>query len=127
MLLAQHRGITQRRQIGRAVGDMDAIEQSMPVQFAIPARRNSASAAGDTNTHGAVAAVTRDDIAHVARQEPIAVFFGVEQPETRSRQRLGAERETGGVEPGRDDAERGERGRRFGLGGGRNAGAEHDQ
>ena len=60
--------------------------------------------------YAAVAAVPRDHVGHIVRQEPIAVFFGIEQPETGARQRLGAEREPRRIERGRHDAERGKRG-----------------
>ena len=56
-----------------------------------------------------VAAVARDDVGHIAREQAIAVFVGIAQPEAGARQLLGAEREARGVKRGRDDAERGER------------------
>ena len=70
---------------------------------------NSRSAAGEAKSTDAVAAVPRDHVGHVAREQPVAVLLGIEQPEAGARERLGAEREPGRVERGRDDAERGER------------------
>ena len=51
----------------------------------------------------------RDYICHVAREQPVAVFFGVEQPETGASERFGAESETSGIESCRDDAKGGNR------------------
>ena len=59
--------------------------------------------------HGAVAAVPRDDVGNIARQQPIAVLLRIEEPEACPRQRFGAEREAGRVKPRRDDAERRQR------------------
>ena len=59
--------------------------------------------------HRAVAAMAGDDVGHVAGEQAVAVLLGVEQPEARARERFGAEREAGGIERRRDDAERRER------------------
>ena len=40
--------------------------------------------------HRAVAAVTRDDVGYIAREEPVTVFLGIEQPEAGTRELLGA-------------------------------------
>ena len=107
--LAERRGIAERGQISGAVGDMDAIEQTRARAIRRYAQPNSDSRCRRNKQHGAVAAVPRDHVGHVARQQPVTVLLGVEQPETGARQRLGAEREPRRVERGRDDAERGKR------------------
>ncbi len=108
--LAQGRGIGERGQIGRPVGDMHAIEQVMAMQLADLGAEQRLRR-GRNEQHRAVASVPGDDVGHVARQEAIAILLGVQQPEARSRQGFGAEREAGGVERRRDDAERRERAR----------------
>ncbi len=92
----QGRGIAERGQIGRAVGDMDALEQAVAMQFAM---RDAEQRFGGRRyeQHGAIAAVPRDDVGDIARQQPVTVLLGIEQPEAGSRQRLGAEREPGRV------------------------------
>ena len=106
---AERGGIGQRRQIGRAVGDVHAVEQAVAEELAHRCAEQRLGR-GRHEQHRAVAAVARDDVGHVAGQQPIAVLLGVEQPEARARERFGAEREPGGVERRRDDAERRERG-----------------
>ena len=87
---------------------MHAVEQAVAEQV-VHLAPNSGSAAGDTNSTAPLRAMPRDDVGHVARQQPIAVFLGIEQPEARARERFGAEREAGGIERGRNDAERRQR------------------
>jgi hypothetical protein len=53
--------------------------------------------------------VPGDDVGHVAREQTIAFLLGIEQPGAGARELLGAKRETGGVEGGGDDRERGQR------------------
>ena len=67
-------GIRQRGEIGRTIGDMDAIEQAVPEQ---PRRRRAEQRfrRRRDELHRAVAAVARDHVAHVARQQAIAVFL----------------------------------------------------
>ena len=48
----------------------------------------------------------RDDVGHVAGEQAVAVLLGVQQPEARPGERLGAKREPGGIERRRNDAER---------------------
>ena len=106
--LSQGRGVAERGEIGGTVGDVDAVEQAMPMQFDDRATEQQFGGRRDEQ-HRAVAAMAGDHVGHVARQQPVTVLFGVEQPEARPRQRLGAEREPRRVERGGNDAERGER------------------
>ena len=101
----QRRGIGERGEIGRAVGDMHAVEQPMAVQFARPGAEQRFGGRRNEQ-HRAVAAVPRDDVGHVAREQAVAVLLRVEQPEARARERFGAEREARRIERRRDDAER---------------------
>ena len=80
--LAAARGIRQRREIGRTIGDMDAVEQAVAgeprnrrAEHGFRRRRNE--------LHGAVAAVTRNHVAHVSREQAIAVFLDIEQRHAR--------------------------------------------
>jgi hypothetical protein len=50
-----------------------------------------------------------DDVGHVARQQPVTILLGVQQPEAGARQRFGAKRKPGGVKRSRNDAQRGQR------------------
>ena len=106
--LAQGRGIGERGEIGRPIGDVDPIEQMMAVQLA-DLGAEQGFRRGRHKQHRAVLAVPGDDVGHVARKKAIAVLLGIEQPETCSRQQLGAERKPGGIERRRYDAERRER------------------
>ena len=106
--LAERRGVGKRGEIGRAIGDMNAIEQAVAMQLADLGAEQRLRRGRDEQ-HRAVAAVPGDDVGHVARQQAVTVLLGVEQPEARSRQRFSAERQTRGIERRRDDAERGQR------------------
>ena len=89
---------------------MHAIEQMMAVQLThLGAEQRFRR--GRDEQHRAVLAMPGDDVGHVARQKTVAILLGIEQPEARPRERLGAECEPGGVERRRDDAERRERAR----------------
>jgi len=101
-------GVAERGQVGGPISDMDAFEQAMPLQIS-DARAEQRLAGRRHEQHAAVAAVPRDHVGHIACQQPIAVLFGVEQPEAGARQRLGAERKPRRIESCRNDAERGER------------------
>ncbi len=103
-VLTQRRGIAERRQIRRAIGHVNAVEQAVRVQIADPAAEQRFGG-GRREQHRAVAAVPRDHVRHVARQQPVAILFGVQQPETGAGQRLGPERETGCVQCGGNDTE----------------------
>ena len=94
-----------RGEIGRTIGDMDAVEQAVAEQ---PRYRRAQHGfrRGRNELHGAVAAMTRDHVAHVARQQAIAIFLDVEQRDAGARQRLGAEGKPGGIERRRCHAER---------------------
>ena len=105
LAFAQRRGVAERGQISRPVGHMDAAEQALPVQVGDAATEQRLRGRR-YEEHGAVAAVSRNHVGHVARQEPVAVFLGVKEPEADTRQRLGAEREPGRVQRRRYDAER---------------------
>ena len=59
----------------------------------------------------------RADVGDVTREKPIAILFGIEQPETGARQFLGAECKAGGIKSGGYNPERGETGRCAGGGG----------
>ncbi len=98
----------ERRQIGRAVRDVNAVEQAVAEQV-IDLGAEQHLGGGRGEEHRAVAGVSRDDVGHVAGEQPVAVLFGVEKPEARARERFGAEREPGRVQRGGDDAERRER------------------
>ena len=108
---AQCRGIAERGEIGRPVGDMDPVEQAVAGQLATAHAEQFFGGRRDEQ-HRTVAAMPGNDVGHVARQQPVAVLLGIEQPETGTRQRLGAERQAGRVKSRRNDAERRERGRR---------------
>ena len=106
--LGESRGIANRGQIGRAIGNVDTLEQTVPEQSSsrrakhrIGRRRNK--------QHGAVAPMPRNHVRHIVRQQPVARFLSVEQPEAGARQPFGAERETRRIKRGRDDAERDQR------------------
>ena len=103
--LAAARRIRQRGEIGRTIGDMDAVEQAMPQQ---PRYRRAQHRfhRGRNELHRAVAAMARDHVAHVARQQPIAILLDIEQRDAGARQRLGAEGKPGGIERRRCHAER---------------------
>ena len=69
---------------------MHAIEQAV----AIKPRRPSAEhglRGGRNELHGAVAAVARDHVAHVAGQQPVAVFLGIEQAAAGRAEHFGGE------------------------------------
>ncbi len=61
---------------------------------------------GRDELHRAVAAVTRNHVAHVARQQAITVFLDIEQRYAGARQRFRAERQTRGIERRRSHARR---------------------
>ena len=86
-LLAVRRRIRQRREIGRTVADMNAVEQSMVVQ---PAQADAEQLfrGRRQKQYRAVLAVPADHVGHVAGEQPVAVLLRVKQPET------GAGRET---------------------------------
>ena len=84
---------------------MDAIEQAVPeqpryrrAQHRLRRRRNE--------LHRAVAAMARNDVAHVPRQQAISIFLDIKQRDAGARQRFRAEGEPGGIERRRRDAER---------------------
>ena len=107
-VLAERGRIGERGEIGRPVGDMHAVEQAVAGKLAGAHAEQRLGRRRDEQ-HGAVAAMPGDDVGHVAREQAIAVLLGIEQPDAGARELLGAERETGGVERGGDDAERGQR------------------
>ena len=81
---AAARHVRERGEIGRTIGDMDAVEQAVAEQ---PRRRRAQHRfrRRRDELHGAVAAMTRDHVAHVARQQAIAVFLDVEQRDAGAR------------------------------------------
>ena len=95
--LAALRGLGQRRQIGRTIGDVDAIEKAVLEQMR-----------GRRSHHGfrrrrdeldrAVAPMAGDHIAHVEGQQAVAAFFARHEFDAGARQRLRAERKTCRVE-----------------------------
>ena len=84
---------------------MDAVEQAVPQQPRDLCSQHRLHP-GRNELHRAVAAVARDDVAHVSRQQAIPVFLEVEQRDAGARQRLGAEGKSGGIERRRRHAER---------------------
>ena len=89
---AAARGVGQRGEIGRAIGDMNTIEQPMAeqsrdrrAQHRFGRRRNE--------LHRTVAAMARDHVAHVPRQQAITFFFDGQQRHAGARQRLGRRRQ----------------------------------
>ena len=97
--------IAQRRQIGRAIGDMHAVEQTVAQQFGywrveqrLRRRRHE--------QHRAIRAVARNDVGHVTREQAITVFFSMEEPEAGAGHRFDAECKAGCIECGRDNAQR---------------------
>ncbi len=99
--------IRQRGEIGRPVGDMDAVEQAMADE---PRDRGAQHrfGGGRDELHRAVAAMARDHVAHVARKQAIAVFLRRQQRDRGARERLGAESKASGIERRRGHAERGQ-------------------
>ena len=95
--LAATRGIRQRGEIGRTVGDMDAVEQAVAGEPRGLCAEHGFGRGRD-ELHRAVAAVARNHVAHVARQQAIAVFLDIEQRHAGARQRFRAERQTRGIE-----------------------------
>ena len=83
---------------------MDAVEQAVPEQ---PRGRcaEHGFGRGRDELHRAVAAVARNHVAHVARQQAIAIFLDIKQRHAGARQRFRAERQTRGIERGGGDAE----------------------
>ncbi len=73
------RRIGERAQKCRAVADVDAVEQSEPLQFARGDAEDGLRI-GRGEQHAAAVAVARDDVGHVAREQTTAVFLGGEQP-----------------------------------------------
>jgi hypothetical protein len=102
--LAAARRVRKCRQIGRTIGDVDAVEQTMPEQ-----PRNLGSQhrfrRGRNELHRAVAAMARNHIAHVSRQQPIAVFLEIQQGNAGARQRFGAKSKARGIQRRRCDTE----------------------
>ena len=84
---------------------MDAVEQAVPEQ---PRHRRAQHRLrrGRNELHRAVAAMARNHVAHVSRQQAIAIFLDIEQRHAGARQRLGAEGEPGGIERRRRHTER---------------------
>jgi len=102
--IAKRRRMVERREIGRAIGDMDAVEQAMSQQARD--RRAEHRFCGRRNElHRAVAVMARDHIAHVVRQQPITVLLEREQRHADARQRLGAEGQPRGIERRGDDTD----------------------
>src|SRR4029079_708189 len=106
--LAATRGLRQGGEIGRTVGDVDAVEQAMAAEPGDGGAQHRFGRGRD-ELHGAVAAVTRDHVAHVSRQQAITVFLDIKQRHAGPRQRLGAKGKTRGIEDRRDYAEPGQR------------------
>ena len=94
---AAARGIRQRGEIGRTIGDMDAIEQAMAGSRATDVP-SMASAAGEMNCTAPLRLMARNHVAHVARQQAIAVFLDIEQRYGGARQRFRAKRKPCGIE-----------------------------
>ena len=76
---------------------MHAVEQAVAVQRGgahaeqlLRRRRNE--------QYGAAFSVPGDDVGHVARQEVITVFFGIEQPDADAGELFGAKRQPDRVE-----------------------------
>ena len=103
--LAAARRIRQRGEIGRTIGDMDAVEQAMALK---PRHRRAEHGfgGGRDELHRAGTAMARDHVAHVARQQAIAIFLDVEQRHAGARQQLRAERKARGIERCGRDAKR---------------------
>lgn len=97
------RGIGQRGEIGRAIGDMDAVEQAVTEQLRRRQAEHGLRRRRD-ELHRAVALMPRDHIAHVAGEQAIALLFAREQRHAGACQRLRAEGKARGIERRRDDA-----------------------
>ena len=97
-------GIRKCGEIGWPIGDMDSVEQAVPEQ---PRHRCTQHhlGRGRNELHFAVAAMPRNHVAHIARQQPISIFFDIEQRYAGARERLRAECQSRGVERRRRDAE----------------------
>ena len=102
---AAARGVGKCGEIGRTIGDMDAVEQTVPQQLR-DLRSQQCLGRGRDELHRAVAPMARNHVAHVARQQAIAVFLDRKQGDAGTRQRFRTEGQPGGVERGRSDTER---------------------
>ena len=99
------RGGRQRGEIGRPVGDMNAIEQAMAEQL-LDRRSQEGLGSRRNELYRAVAVMARDHVAHVARQQAVAFFFHGQERDAGARQELHAEGKARGIERGRSNAER---------------------
>ncbi len=106
--LAMRRGIGQRGQEGRAVGDMDAVEHAVAVQVIDPhAEQSLRPPATRTVRNHCVRWRATTSVILLAKQA-VTVFFGGEQQGAGARQRLGAKRKARGIEGRRSDAQCGQ-------------------
>ncbi|MGY4235484.1 hypothetical protein ACVIIW_004431 [Bradyrhizobium sp. USDA 4449] len=99
------RGVRQRREIGRTIGDMDTIEQAMALQLCDGHAEHGFRRRRD-ELHRAIALMPRDHVAHVARQQAIALLLARQQRDAGAGERLGAEGKACGIERCRSNAER---------------------
>ena len=97
-------GIGERRQVGRAIGNVHTIEQA--VRHQLVGRHAEQRMRGRRNEFdGAVAPVAADHVAHIASEQSIAAFFRIEQTAACSPQHFRGECERTAIENQRTDAE----------------------
>ncbi len=103
--LAAARRIRKRGEIGRTIGDMNAVEQAVAEQ---PRHRGSQHRfrRRRNELHRAIAAMARNHVAHVSRQQAIAIFLDIEQRDAGAGQQLGGEGKSGGIKRRRGYPER---------------------
>ena len=102
---ATARGIRKCGEVGRTVGDVDAVEQAVPEQPRYRRAQHRLRRRRD-ELHRAVAAMARNDVTHVPCQQPISILLDIKQRDSGSRQQFRAEGEPGGIQRRRRDAER---------------------
>ena len=105
--LASARRIRKRREIGRTIGDMHAVEQAVAKQTR--GRRPQHRFGGRRyETHCAVTMVTGNHVAHITRQQAIAVFLDIKQGGAGACEQFGAKCQTRGIERCRRHTEGGQ-------------------
>ena len=75
-LVTKCRRVGERREIGGAIGDMDAVEQAVAAEIT-DLGTHEPLGGGRDEQNGAVAIVTRDHVGHIAGEQPIVVLLGI--------------------------------------------------
>ena len=101
------RDLGERGEIGRTIGDMNAVEQTMPDQFARQRVEQRIGRRRDEFDR-AIAAMPRDDVAHIARKQAVAILLRVEQAARGLSEHIHHEGQQCAVGANADDPDRGE-------------------